>query len=252
MANSKIIFGFHAVSSALSRQAENVLNLYCQDKDNDPRFKELLAQAKESGVIVQMTAKARLDKLTQSTHHQGVAALVRGKKELNEKALYEWLENHEGATKPLLLLLEGIQDPHNLGACLRSAEALGVDWVILPKNNSAPLNATVSKVSCGADQNLAIVMAGNFARCIKEIQERGVWVVGTALSNASLPLEKIDLKRATALIMGTEESGLKQLTQQSCDELAIIPMTGQTASLNVSVATGICLYECLRQRQATI
>lgn len=250
MANSKIIFGFHAVSSALLNQAENVLNLYCQDKDNDPRLKELLAQAKDSGVVVQITAKPRLDKLTQSTHHQGVAALVRGKKELSEKALYEWLENHEGATKPLLLLLEGIQDPHNLGACLRSAEALGVDWVVLPKNNSAPLNATVSKVSCGADQNLSIVMASNFARFIKEIQQRGVWVIGTALDTKSVSLEKVDLKRATALIMGTEETGLKQLTQQSCDELAMIPMMGQTASLNVSVATGICLYECLRQRQS--
>lgn len=247
MASSKIIFGFHAVLASLSNHPQNVLNLYCQDKDNDPRFKALMAQAKEQGIKVQMIARSRLDKLTQSTHHQGVAAEVRAKKALDEKAVYEWLDSHEGSPKPLLLLLEGIQDPHNLGACLRSAEALGVDWVILPKNNSAPLNATVSKVSCGADQTLSIVLASNFARFIKEIQQRGVWVVGTALS-ATQTLASMDLKRSTALIMGTEETGLKQLTEQSCDDLAIIPLSGNTASLNVSVATGICLYEVARQR----
>lgn len=247
MANSKIICGFHAVNAALDRQAENILNLYCQDKENDPRFKALLSQAKASGIAVQLIAKQRLDKLTQSASHQGVAAEIRNKKELDEKAIYQWLDDHEGSPKPLLLLLEGIQDPHNLGACLRSAEALGVDWVVLPKNNSAPLNATVSKVSCGADQHLSIVMVSNFARFIKGIQERGVWVIGTALS-ATKSLASLDLKRSTALIMGTEETGLKQLTEQSCDELAIIPLSGETASLNVSVATGICLYECQRQR----
>ncbi|MCS5710185.1 23S rRNA (guanosine(2251)-2'-O)-methyltransferase RlmB [Candidatus Berkiella aquae] len=248
MAQSKIIFGFHAVLSVLEHQAENVLNLYCQEKENDPRFKALIEQAKQHGIVVQMINKNKLDKLTDSTHHQGVMVQVRSKRELDEKAVYQWLEEYEGSAKPLLLLLEGIQDPHNLGACLRSAEALGVDWVILSKNNSAPLNATVSKVSCGADQSLSIVTVNNFSRFIKEIQDRGVWVIGTAL-NASERLDKLDLKRATALIMGTEETGLKQLTQSSCDHLAKIPLSGKTASLNVSVATGICLYECQRQRQ---
>lgn len=242
-----MLFGFHAVLSVLENQPENILNLYCQDKENDPRLQSLIVNAEENGVLVQMIAKAKLDKLTQSSQHQGVAALVRHKKALEEKAVYQWLDEHDGTSKPLLLLLEGIQDPHNLGACLRSAEALGVDWVILPKNNSAPLNATVSKVSCGADQNLAIVTVGNFARFIKEIQQRGVWVIGMALGTYP-QLSQIDLKRATALVMGTEESGLKQLTQTSCDQLVMIPMSGKTASLNVSVATGISLYECQRQR----
>jgi 23S rRNA (guanosine2251-2'-O)-methyltransferase len=247
VANSKIIFGIHAVQAALLHQGENILNLYCEDKGNDPRFQSILTQANACGVKVQAIAKSKLDKLTQSSHHQGVAAQIRSPKELDEKAVYEWLEKKSDTQKPLLLLLEGIQDPHNLGACLRSAQALGVDWVVLPKNNSAPLNATVSKVSCGADQGLAIATVNNFARFIKEIQNLGVWVIGTALSTTN-SLSSIDLKQATALVMGTEETGLKQLTLNSCDQLAKIPLTGSMASLNVSVATGICLYECQRQR----
>lgn len=245
MAQVRIIYGMHAIFAALEHHPENILTIFCQEKEGDGRFKELLAIAKSHKLAVETLSRVKLSKLTTTEHHQGIAAKIRAKEALSEKDLFAWLENPP--KKPLLLILEGVQDPHNLGACLRSAEALGVDWVVVPKANSAPLNATVSKVACGADQTLPIVEVSNLVRFIKQIQDQGVWVIGTT-AEADTPLASIDFSRKVAIVMGTEGKGLKRLTLGSCDELAKIPLSGTVESLNVSVATGICLYECLRQR----
>lgn len=246
MAQVKIIYGMHAVLAALEHHPENVLALFCQEKEESSRLKELLAKAKTKALDVQTVSRSKLDKLTATSHHQGIAAKMRAQVTLGEKALIEWLE--ETPKKPLLLILDGVQDPHNLGACLRSAEALGVDWVVIPKANSAPLNATVSKVACGADQVLPVVEVSNLVRFIKQIQDKGVWVIGTA-AEASTALSTIDFTRSIAIVMGAEGKGAKRLTLESCDEIAKIPLKGTVSSMNVSVAAGICLYECVRQRQ---
>lgn len=244
----KIIYGFHSLMAALSHQPENILSLYChekKEKEDNARMKDLILKANELHIPIQPISQAKLDKLTESSHHQGVAARLREGTTLHEKDLFAWLENPPKI--PLLLILEGVQDPHNLGACLRSAEALGVDWVIMPKVHSAPLNATVSKIACGADQTLSIVSVSNLSRLITQIKELGVWVVGTC-SEAPHSLMQSPLKRSVALVMGTEGKGLKRLTMELCDEMVKIPLMGTVQSLNLSVATGICLYECLRQR----
>lgn len=245
MAQPKIIYGIHAVSAALTYQGQNILALYCQEKSDNKRLSEIFAQAQQLGIEIQPITKTKLDKLTESEHHQGIAAQVRPTPTLDEKAIYHRIE--QAIKTPLLLLLEGIQDPHNLGACLRSAQALGVDYVIVPKVNTAPLNATVSKAACGADQLLPIVPVSNLVRFIEQIKERGVWVVGTA-ADASLDLTQAAHKRPLAWVMGTEGKGIKRLTLTHCDEVVKIPLMGAIESLNVSVATGICLYETVRQR----
>ncbi|MFI4938573.1 MAG: 23S rRNA (guanosine(2251)-2'-O)-methyltransferase RlmB [Candidatus Berkiellales bacterium] len=245
MAQTKVIYGFHAVLAALAHHPEHVLNLFCEDKLDSSRQKDLIAKAKNVGVDVQPITGSKLDKMSGSTHHQGVAAQVRESEPFDSKSVVKWLKTTDKT--PLLLILEGVQDPHNLGACLRSAEALGVDWVILPKVNTAPLNATVSKAACGADQTLPIVFVPNIVRFITDIQETGVWVVGTS-SESNISLKQAALKRSLALVMGSEEKGLKRLTLEACDEIAKIPLLGMVESLNVSVATGISLYECQRQR----
>jgi len=246
MAQVKIIYGVHSVMGVLEHRPENVLALYCQDNSKGQRLKPLLEKAQALDLVVQMISLSKLDKLTQSEHHQGVAAKVRSSPELGNANFFQWLDHTQ--KKPLLLILEGIQDPHNLGACLRSANALGVDWVILPKLHSAPLNATVSKAACGADQSLPILLVGNIAHFIEQIRDYGVWIVGTQ-AQASTSLSRIDLTRGTAFVMGAEGKGVKRLTLSLCDETVGIPLGGAVASLNVSVATGICLYECQRQRQ---
>jgi len=246
MAQSKMIYGFHAVMAALTQASENVLALYCQE-DRD-RLKPLIEKAKASDLTVQFTSRVKLEAMVHSPDHQGVVAQVKGKRALDEHALWKWLEEEKNREKPpLLLILEGIQDPHNVGACLRSAAAFGVDWVILSKSQSAPLNATVAKTASGADQTLSIVSVSNIVRVIEELQKRGVWIIGTSLE-ATVSLSQVDLTRAIALVMGSEDKGLKSLTATRCDELAKIPLSDTMASLNVSVATGICLYECQRQR----
>jgi len=241
----KIVYGIHAVHAALSYQSENVLHLYCCYLKQPSRLAKVLDKALKLQLTVHPIAKNKLDKLAKGTYHQGIAAELRSVAKEGEAAVYAWLE--QMTRPPLLLILEGIQDPHNLGACLRSAEALGVDKVILLERHTASLNATVSKVACGADLNLAIAFVSNMQRFIKQIKQRGVWVVATQAE--AKPLNQIDLKVALALVMGSEGKGLRAATLAACDEVASIPLQGKTASLNVSVATGICLYECWRQRQ---
>jgi 23S rRNA (guanosine2251-2'-O)-methyltransferase len=246
MAATKVIYGFHAVLAAIEHHPENVLNVYAQVKEESARLKNLLAKAQNHDIHIETVSATKLDKLTQTSHHQGIAAKIRSNQTIDEKGIYRFLETTD--KKPLLLLLEGIQDPHNLGACIRSAEALGVDFIVIPKAQSATMTPTVSKIACGADQTLPVVEITNMVRFIEQIQQLGVWVVGTS-GSATQPLAKASLTRPTALVMGAEGKGLKRLTLEKCDEVAKIPLTGTVASLNVSVATGICLYEVLRQRE---
>lgn len=238
---SKIIYGFHAVQAALQKQPHHVLSLYCQSKQG-ARWNNLFAQAQAAGIVIQTISQDKLNALTQSQLHQGLAAKVRTI-HWDTQAMLTWLEHPP--QPPLLLLLEDIQDPHNLGACLRSAQAFAVDWVILSKQ-CAPLNATVSKVACGGDQ-LPIVIASNLVRLIEQIQEKGIWVIGTALQ-ATLSISEINGQLPLAVVMGSEQKGLKRLTLERCDQMVKIPMRGAMNSINVSVATGICLYEYQRQR----
>ena len=241
---ASIIYGIHAVTAALNHHPESILTLY-QSGQNNARHHEIVALAKSHQIAVEEMGGSKLDKLTESTHHQGIAAKVKALSAKTEKDVYTWLE--ETTKKPLLLILESIQDPHNLGACLRSAEALGVDWVIVPKANSAPINALVSKIACGATVTLPVVECANIVRFIEQIQKRDVWVVGTS-GNADITLSDASLKRNLAIVMGTEDKGLKRLTLEKCDEIAKIPLVGTVESLNVSAATGITLYEVMRQR----
>lgn len=245
MAQQKIIYGIHAIDAALTHQGENVLTLYYQADSDNKRLKDVLLKAQQLAIEVQATSRAKLEKLAQSSDHQGIVAQVRIFAALAEKDIYQHIE--KAVQTPLLLLLEGIQDPHNLGACLRSAQALGVDYVVVPKVHTAPLNATVSKAACGADQILPIVPVSNMVRFIEQIKERGVWVVGTA-ADATLNITQAALKRPLAWVMGAEGKGLKRLTLEHCDQVVKIPLVGAIESLNVSVATGVCLYETLRQR----
>jgi 23S rRNA (guanosine2251-2'-O)-methyltransferase len=245
MASSKIIYGFHAVLAALDHHPENVLNVYTQVKEESARLKNLIIKTQEHDIHIESVSATKLDKLTQTSHHQGVAAKVRQSELKDEKTIYDWLKTTE--KKPLLLLLEGVQDPHNLGACLRSSEALGVDFVVIPKMQSASLSPLVSKIACGADQSLPVVEITNMVRFIEQIKELGVWVVGTS-GDAPIALSTASFTRSLALVMGAEGKGLKRLTLEKCDEVAKIPLLGTVASLNVSVATGICLYEVMRQR----
>lgn len=246
MAQIKFIYGMHAVSAILTNQPETVLSLYCQTNSSHVRFHEIFALAKHHHITIEPIAKEKLSKMLDSEHHQGIALKVKAKAQEAERDVYDWLDNLEHA--PLLLILEGIQDPHNLGACIRTAEGLGVDKIIVSKSHSVTLNATVSKVACGADERLSVVIVSNISRFISQIQKRGVWVIATT-AEGEKPLMRCDFSRPIALVMGAEGKGLKLSTLEACDERVAIPLLGTVASLNVSVSTGICLYECLRQRQ---
>lgn len=245
MASANIVYGVHAVMAALEHHPESILTLYCEAGEISARIKHIIEKAKHLHIAIENIATTKLDKLTETTHHQGIAAKVKALSPKTEKDVLAWLESTD--KKPLLLILEGIQDPHNLGACLRSAEALGVDYVIMPKDNSAPINALVSKISCGATLTLPVIVCANIVRFIEQIKKHDVWVVGTS-GHAQINLSQAALKRSLAIVMGTEDKGLKRLTLDACDEVAKIPLLGTVESLNVSVATGITLYEVLRQR----
>lgn len=247
MAQESIIYGIHAVMAAFDHHPENILAVFCQKGSDNPRLQAIFKKADALGVTVQSVSAAKLEKLAGASHHQGIAASVRAVKAPDEKGLFAFIK--ETDKNLLLLVLEGVQDPHNLGACLRSAEALGVDAVVLPKDNTAPLNATVSKAACGALQTLKVVQVSNLARCLEGLQSEGVWVIGTS-GSAKSDLSQVNLSKRVAIVMGSEGKGLKRLTLEKCDEVVKIPLMGTVNSLNVSVATGICLYECRRQRMA--
>jgi len=245
MSQQQWLSGFHAVFAVLQNEPHRVLSLYCQEKKQSKRLEPILALAQELDIKVQRISDAKLEQLTGGAHHQGVLAQVNAKPPLTDKALLTVLEKE---AQPIqILVLEGVQDPHNLGACLRSAEALGVDYVVLPKVHTSPMNETVSKVACGAAEIISIVTVSNLVRFLEQIKQLGVWVIGTS-GEAKLMINQSTKPKSWALVMGAEGTGLKRLTLDTCDEVVAIPLTGQTQSLNVSVATGICLYEYVSKR----
>ena len=244
-ASTTLIYGFHAVSARLRRDPEGIGALYVAQGREDARMRSLLAQAETQGCRVLPVDSARLDGMVGTRRHQGVVARV--SRTSRTVSLDDVLETLEGPA--LLLVLDGVKDPHNLGACLRVADAAGAHAVIAPRDRAVGLNATVAKVACGAADSVPYVTVTNLARALRQMQQAGVWVLG-ADGEAARSVHQIDQRGPVAWVLGAEADGLRRLTRETCDELAAIPMLGTVESLNVSVASGICLFEALRQRSA--
>ncbi len=238
------VYGLHAVHVALERA--HVQELWCVRERRDERMAAIRQAAILAGVKVHDITSKELSTLLPDVRHQGVAASLLPPPEHGERDLEELLENL--AHPPLLLVLDGVQDPHNLGACLRTADAVGVDAVIAPKDRAVGLTATVRKVACGAAQTVPFIRVTNLARTLRQLRNSGIWLTGTA-GETSQELYQTDLTGPLAIVMGAEGRGLRRLTRENCDRLVKIPMTGMVESLNVSVAAAVCLYEALRQRR---
>jgi len=243
MSSPKVLFGFHAVGVRLKTAPQSVIEVYVDPSRKDARMRQFLERANEAGARVIEADGMRLAKLAGSHGHQGVAARVQALPTSN--SLDDLLDQLK--EPPLLLVLDGVTDPHNLGACLRVADGAGAQAVIAPKDHAVGINATVAKVASGAAETVPYFMVTNLARTLDELKERSIWCIG-ASDDAPKTLYQADLKGPVALVLGAEGSGLRQLTRKTCDELVSIPMRGAVESLNVSVASGLCLYEALRQR----
>ncbi len=240
-----VLAGFHAVTARLRHAPESVESLYVDAERRDGRMQQLVARAEAAGVRVTIADPARLQRLAAGSTHQGVVALCR--ETAVARSLDDLLATVGAGT--LLLLLDGVTDPRNLGACMRTAEAAGAQALIVPRDRSASLTPVVAAAAAGAAETLPLVAVTNLARAMEEIREAGVWVVGAA-GEAQQTIYEIDLTVPLAWALGAEGQGLRRLTREKCDWLARIPLHGQTDSLNVSVATGVCLFETQRQRQA--
>jgi 23S rRNA (guanosine2251-2'-O)-methyltransferase len=241
---TEIIFGIHAVESVLRTHPEQVLQLWVQAGRKDKRMQTVLRLADRQGVSVETCSRDVLQKKSADNKHQGVVAKIR----IDRQAQPE-LEDILLRPKLLLLVLDGVQDPHNLGACLRSADASGVDAVIVSKNRSPGLTPVVRNVASGAAETTPFIQVSNLARMLQQLKDNDVWVVGTA-GEASTSLYQSTASKRMAVVMGAEGEGMRRLTRESCDELIYIPMQGHVESLNVSVATGICLFEYRRKLAA--
>jgi 23S rRNA (guanosine2251-2'-O)-methyltransferase len=254
MSSPKVLFGFHAVGVRLKTASKSIIEIYFEPTRRDARMRQFLDKANEAGVRLIEADGMRLAKLCGGHAHQGVAARVQ--ELVQVKSLDELLEQLEAAQAdklpaerqaPLILVLDGVTDPHNLGACLRVADGAGVHAVIAPKDHAAGINATVAKVASGAAETVPYFMVTNLARTLNELKERNIWIIGTS-DAAAKTIYQADLQVPLALVLGAEGDGMRQLTAKTCDELVSIPMRGAVESLNVSVASGVCLYEALRQR----
>ncbi|GAM65903.1 23S rRNA (guanosine-2'-O-) -methyltransferase rlmB [Vibrio ishigakensis] len=243
--SNEFIYGIHAVKAVLEKDPARFIEAYVLKGRQDDRLMPLLEQLQNFGVSIQQMGRKTLDDKAKGANHQGIIARVKPAKALNENDLDDILAQHE---TPLLLILDGVTDPHNLGACLRNSDAAGVAAVIVPKDKSAPLTATVSKVACGAAETVPLVRVTNLARIMRHLQDKGIWIVGTA-GEATHDIYHSKLNGSLAIVMGAEGDGMRRLTRETCDDLIKIPMAGSVSSLNVSVASGICLFEAVRQRQ---
>ena len=241
----QVLFGFHAVTVRLKTAPASVVEVHLDTRRRDARMRSFAERAAEAGAKVVDSDDARLAKLAGNDRHQGVVALVTAL--AARHSLDDILD--EAVGPPLVLALDGVTDPHNLGACLRVADGAGAHAVIAPKDHAVGLNATVAKVASGAAETVPYLMVTNLARALNELKERDIKIVGTS-DDAELTLYDLDLSGPVALVLGAEGKGLRQLTRNTCDTLVRIPMAGAVESLNVSVAAGVCLYEVLRQRRA--
>jgi len=246
MSERSWVHGVHAVRWLLKQHPKRVRVLYVQDSREDARAVELLGLAREAGIDVKRIEGRRLDEWTGAAAHQGIAADVQPSRSWNESELLTHLDQQPEPA--LLLLLDGVQDPHNLGACLRTANACGVQAVVVPRDRAAGLTSTVRKVAAGAAELVPLVTVTNLARCMRLLKERDIWLIG-ADAQAERSTFEAELKGAIGIVMGGEGAGLRRLTREACDLLVRLPMHGAVESLNVSVATGMMLYEVLRQRQ---
>lgn len=243
MSDTRLIYGFHSVNAKLRQDPEAVKEVFVTQSRQDGRARDLVRLAQSSGVRVLLLDATRIDAMVGHVHHQGVVARVAGMQ--RQLKLADVLDDL--VEPPLLLVLDGLQDPHNLGACLRVADAAGAHAVIAPKDRAVGLNATAIKVASGAADTVPYVVVTNLARALRELKERNIWTVA-ADADAPQGLYDIELKGPLAWVLGAEGSGLRRLTRETCDQSAKIPMLGSVESLNVSVASGICLFEARRQR----
>ena len=244
MTNDNIIFGLHSVKSLLSHSPERVERLLLLKERNDRRLQKIHVIADKYSIPITLANRNELDKFT--TNHQGTVAITTSSAHSYDEGYLDTVLT-QSTTPAFILVLDGVTDPHNLGACLRSAEAAGVNCVITPKNKSASLTPTAIKVACGAAEIIPLITVTNLARTLRRLQDEGVWILG-ADAEGDQYYYQADLSVPVALVMGAEGKGLRRLTRECCDSLIRIPMPGQVSSLNVSVATGICLFEAVRQR----
>lgn len=257
MAKPVYFYGIHAVQALLEHRGMDGLALFIQDgKKDDPVIAAILKLAEQYGISVQVAAKDKLAKIAESPQHQGVVLQARPATLADEQDLYDIITTHRANHQSLLLLvLDQITDPNNLGACLRTAVAMGVSAVIIPKHNTSTITPAVAKVAVGAAELMPFVQVTNLARTLTEIKQQGVFVFGTALDTTAKPVQDCDLSGDVAIVMGSEGEGIRRLTADTCDQLVYIQMSGNAQgsiqSLNVSVATGMMLYEASRQRNTS-
>ncbi|MEM6998523.1 MAG: 23S rRNA (guanosine(2251)-2'-O)-methyltransferase RlmB [Pseudomonadota bacterium] len=242
------IFGIHAVTQMLETAPDRVINVWVQEAINSELVQGLQNEFNKLGLSVQITPRATMCRMTRNQNHQGVIIEVKPAKKKTDRDLEEILEQNK-ENNSLYLILDSVQDPHNLGACIRTAAATGVTAIIIPKDRAASLNETVRKVASGAVENVTVISVVNLVRAIKKIKEAGVWVVG-AEGEAEESIYDMNLTVPTAIIMGGEGKGMRESVMKECDYVASLPLLGPIESLNVSVATGVILYEVIRQRQS--
>lgn len=243
---SEYIFGIHAVESVLQRSPDSVSELWVDASRHDRRMTHILQLAKKNSVTIHAVNKRELEAMVPEQRHQGIVAKATPPKVYSDAELDHLLDNLTESA--FILVLDGVTDPHNLGACIRSADAAGIQAVITTRDRAATLTPTAIKVASGAAQTVPFVQVTNLARSLRNLKDRGIWLVGLD-GEAEQSLYDLDLKGPLAIVMGAEGQGLRRLSKEHCDFLARIPMAGSVESLNVSVATGICLFEALRQRQ---
>ena len=247
MAKTEYYYGVHAVETVLELEPERVLTLFVLKDRDDQRLHNILQLAEPFGISIQKAARDRLEKLAGQPFHQGVVAAVRAYPSLNEDDLTQLVD-----TTPdiLLLALDQVTDPHNLGACIRTAAAMGVSAVIVPRDRSASLTPTARKVAAGGAEKVKFIQVTNLGKTLAALKQQQVKVVGTLLDDEAMPIHHCDLSGKLVLMMGAEDSGIRPINQAQCDFKVFIPMSGDLQSLNVSVATGMALYETFRQRQS--
>jgi len=246
--NDELVFGLHAVNELIKRAPERFIELFLLKGRDDERMSTIISLSKRYGISSQQVNRKVLDEKSDGEQHQGVVARITQGKTYTENDLDDiLLQAKQQEQEPFLLILDGVTDPHNLGACLRNADAAGVQAIIVPKDNAARLTATVRKVAVGAAETVPLVQVTNLVRTMKHLQESGVWIVGTA-GETDTCLYDVKLSGPMALVMGAEGKGMRRLTRETCDDLIKLPMAGSVSSLNVSVASGICLFEIVRQR----
>jgi 23S rRNA (guanosine2251-2'-O)-methyltransferase len=242
------IFGLHAVKQVLQNSPDTILNVWIQQSLESESIRSIHDAINNLGISIQSVPRSSLDKMAKKQNHQGVMLEVRQASRKTEHDLDDVLEQHKN-NNPLYLILDSVQDPHNLGACIRTADAAGVTAVIIPKDRAASINETVRKVASGAVENVTVISVVNLVRALKKIKESGVWVVGTT-GDAKESIYDLELTAPTAIVMGGEGKGMRASVEKECDYLGSLPIIGHIESLNVSVAAGVVLYEVVRQRSA--